>query len=71
MFKGFKERLEQELVALDPKTAFGVSAKPYRGYMSWIGGAILADLSSFKPKWVSLQEYQEQGARIVHKKAAF
>ena len=65
MFKGFSQRLEQELDGVK------VAEKPYRGYMSWIGAAILASLSSFESKWISKGDYAEHGPQIIHKKSVF
>lgn len=73
MFKGFTERLTAEtdkLIAAGQKgLKFGIIEKPYRRYSSWIGASILSSLSSFQPKWISKQEYEEHGVSIVHKKS--
>lgn len=34
----------------------------------WIGGSILASLSTFQQMWISKQEYDESGPSIVHRK---
>jgi actin-related protein len=39
----------------------------YRKYSTWIGGSILASLSTFKKMWVTNQEYQED-PEIIHKR---
>ncbi len=73
MFKGFSERLLTEtdklLIAGQKGYKFGIIEKPYRRYSSWIGASILSSLSSFQPKWITKQEYEEYGANIVHKKS--
>ena len=38
-----------------------VIAPPERGYSVWIGGAILASLSTFQAMWVTKEHYEEQG----------
>jgi Actin len=44
-----------------------VVAPPERQYSVWIGGSILASLSTFQQMWVSMAEYEEAGAGIVHR----
>ncbi|CAF3480989.1 unnamed protein product, partial [Rotaria sp. Silwood2] len=41
---------------------------PDRKYSAWLGGSILASLSTFQSKWISKQEYDESGPSIVHGK---
>uniref|UniRef100_A0A3Q4GVY3 Uncharacterized protein n=1 Tax=Neolamprologus brichardi TaxID=32507 RepID=A0A3Q4GVY3_NEOBR len=45
-----------------------IIAPPERKYSVWIGGSILASLSTFQDMWISKQEYDESGASIVHRK---
>lgn len=44
-----------------------IYAPPERKYSTWIGGSILAGLSTFKKMWVTSQEYAEN-PEIVHTK---
>lgn len=44
-----------------------IVAPPERKYSVWIGGSILASLSTFQNLWVSKQEYDESGPGIVHR----
>eukprot|EP00804_Cyclotella_cryptica_P020060 CCRYP_014853-RA/>CCRYP_014853-RA protein AED:0.29 eAED:0.29 QI:0/0/0/1/0/0/2/0/184 len=37
-------------------------------YSVWIGGSILASLSTFQSMWISKEEYDESGPSIVHRK---
>ena len=39
-----------------------------RKYSVWIGGSILASLSSFQQMWITKEEYDEAGPSIVHRK---
>ena len=39
-----------------------------RKYGSWIGGSILASLSTFEEMWITRQDYEEHGPSIVHTK---
>lgn len=45
-----------------------IIAPPERKYSVWIGGSILASLSTFQQMWITKQEYDEAGPSIVHRK---
>ena len=69
MFQGIAERMTKELTALAPSTMkIKVVAPPERKYSVWIGGSILASLSTFQQMWISKAEYDESGPSIVHRK---
>jgi actin-related protein len=69
MFPGIAERMTKEIVALAPSTMkIKVVAPPERKYSVWIGGSILASLSTFQQMWISKAEYDESGPSIVHRK---
>ena len=69
MFQGISDRLTKEITALAPSTMkIKVVAPPERKYSVWIGGSILASLSTFQQMWISKQEYDESGPSIVHRK---
>jgi len=69
MYPGIAERLTKELTALAPSTMkIKVVAPPERKYSVWIGGSILASLSTFQQMWISKAEYDESGPSIVHRK---
>ena len=69
MIDGLAERMREELLKLLPPTRFlRVYAWPERKYSAWIGGSILASLSTFQSMWISKQEYDEAGPSIVHRK---
>ena len=69
MFLGIAERMNKELVALAPSTMkIKIIAPPERNYSVWIGGSILASLSTFQQMWISKEEYDESGPSIVHRK---
>jgi actin-related protein len=69
MYTGIAERLTKEMVALAPPTmSIKVVAPPERKYSVWIGGSILASLSTFQQMWISKEEYDESGPSIVHRK---
>ncbi|MCH7505027.1 actin, cytoplasmic 2, partial [PVC group bacterium] len=69
MFEGITERMNKEIVALAPDTMrIKIVAPPERKYSVWIGGSILASLSTFQQMWISKKEYDESGPGIVHRK---
>ncbi|CEM37380.1 unnamed protein product [Vitrella brassicaformis CCMP3155] len=70
MFAGFGDRLLNEVRRLAPKDIkIRISAPPERKFSTYLGGAILASLATFKKMWVSKEEYEEEGPGILHKKA--
>jgi len=69
MYEGIDGRMQAEIVKLAPETmTVKVVAPPERKYSVWIGGSILASLSTFQSMWISKQEYDESGPSIVHRK---
>ncbi|KAJ2454423.1 centractin- actin- protein of the dynactin complex [Coemansia sp. RSA 2336] len=68
LMRGFGDRLLAELRKQAVKDCkIKISAPPERKYSTWIGGSILASLSTFKKMWISAEEYQED-PDIIHKK---
>jgi actin beta/gamma 1 len=69
MFPGFADRMQKEISSLAPSgVKVRVLAPPERKFAVWIGGSILASLSTFQAMWISKQEYDESGPSIVHRK---
>jgi actin-related protein len=69
MFAGIAERVHKEITHLAPSSIkVKVVAPPERKYSVWIGGSILASLSTFQQMWITKQEYDESGPSIVHRK---
>lgn len=69
LYKEFGTRLLYEIKKLAVKDIkIKIYAPPERKYSTWIGGSILAGLSSFKKMWVSAEEFQED-PEIIHKKS--
>jgi actin-related protein len=69
MFQGIGERMQKEISLLAPSTMKIKIIEPAeRKFSVWIGGSILASLSSFQQMWISKQEYDESGPSIVHRK---
>jgi len=69
MFDGLADRLHSELEQLAPKGMdIKTIATKERKYATWIGGSILTSLGSFQSQWVTMQDYEEIGPRVVHSK---
>jgi actin beta/gamma 1 len=69
MYEGMPERLSKEITNLAPNSMkIKVVAPPERKYSVWIGGSILASLSTFQTMWIKKEEYDEAGPSIVHRK---
>merc|ERR1712136_434986 len=69
MFPGIADRMQKEISALAPPTMkIKITAPPERKYSCWIGGSILASLSTFSSMWITKAEYDESGPAIVHRK---
>nr|XP_025864554.1 actin, alpha skeletal muscle [Vulpes vulpes] len=69
MYPGIADRMQKEITALAPSTMkIKIIAPPERKYSVWIGGSLLASLSTFQQMWITKQEYDEAGPSIVHRK---
>jgi actin-related protein len=69
MYEGIADRLKNELTALAPAGAeIRVVASSDRKYAVWKGASTLASLSTFASSWVTLEDYQEHGAAVIHRK---
>ncbi|XP_014767984.1 actin, cytoskeletal 3 [Octopus bimaculoides] len=69
IFRGFSQRLKKEMSSiLAPTTIFQIIDYEERKYGTWLGGAALASLSTFKDQWISREEYDEHGSNILDKK---
>ncbi|KAL6294478.1 hypothetical protein ACE6H2_002620 [Prunus campanulata] len=69
MFPGIADRMSKEITALAPSSMkIKVVAPPERKYSVWIGGSILASLSTFQQMWIAKAEYDESGPSILHRK---
>merc|ERR1712093_775467 len=69
MYPGIDVRMAKEITALAPPSMkVKIVAPPERKYSVWIGGSILAYISTFQQMWITRQEYDESGPSIVHRK---
>ena len=69
MCPGIVDRFQKGITRLAPSTMrIKIIARPERKYSVWIGGSILASLSTFHQTCISKQEYDESGPSIVNRK---
>ena len=69
MFNGIDQRFLKDMISLAPKnTKVNVTAIPERKYGAWLGGSILSALSSFHNMWITKEQFEEEGPKIVHQK---
>lgn len=63
--RGFGDRLLNELKEqAPPSTKIKIMAPGNRQNSAWIGGSILANLSTFKQMWLSAEEYEERPYKL-------
>merc|ERR1719419_707907 len=68
MFRNIGRRLKREMKETSHAFYVNVVTPGCRKYSSWIGGSILASLSTFEEMWISADEYNEFGPSIVHRR---
>ena len=72
MTKCLEKRLEYELNIMNPQkinaNLVKIIAPKERKYSVWMGGSILCSLESFENTWITRDEYNEYGNKIIHKK---
>ncbi|KAJ3636287.1 hypothetical protein Zmor_009029 [Zophobas morio] len=69
LFGGFGSRLLSEVRALlSPTVKIRILAPQDRQNSTWVGGSILASLSTFKRMWISAAEWREDGMTALLKK---
>ncbi|KAL3777822.1 hypothetical protein ACHAW5_001925 [Stephanodiscus triporus] len=68
LLPGLGDRLLYEVRLRAPeRTRIRISAPPERRESSWVGGSILASLTTFKHMWVGRSEYEEYGSSILYR----
>jgi actin beta/gamma 1 len=69
MIHGMRERISKEIINIVPGSMnVTLRAPPDRCYSTWIGGSIIASLSTFSEQYITKSEYEEYGSKIVHRK---
>lgn len=69
MFPQIELRIHKDLNGISKSNrTYKLLAPPERKYSVWIGGSILASLSTFQQMWIKRDEYDETGPTIVHRK---
>ncbi|KAM6116694.1 actin-1-like [Phoenicopterus ruber ruber] len=71
LFPGLEERILKEMKLQVPAGMFvRIVAPPERKYCVWIGASILTCLTSFKQMWVTVSDYRDFGAAVIHRKCS-
>jgi len=69
MYEGIADRMSKEISSLAPAAMkVKIVAPNERKYSVWIGGSILASLSTFNTMYIAKSEYDDIGPTIVHRK---
>ena len=68
LFPGFAEHFSREMRALAQSALrkSNIIAPPDRKQSAWMGGSILASLSTFEQMSISKEEYEECGPPVIH-----
>ncbi|KAM1096597.1 hypothetical protein EV2_014640 [Malus domestica] len=65
IFPGISDRMSKESTVLAPSNMkIKVVAPPETNYSVWIGGSILASLSTFQQLWIAKAEYDESAPQL-------
>ena len=64
------KRITEELHRSAPTLANPSIISAGNEHLSWHGGSMLANEETFQFKWISKEEYDEHGPRIIHRKCA-
>ncbi|XP_076144138.1 actin-like protein 7A [Alosa pseudoharengus] len=67
LFRGMPERMQSELDLVVPGGGVRVVATDTRKHAVWLGGSILAALSTFQSLWMRRTEYLEKGPNAVYR----
>jgi len=66
LFPGLEERLSREMALLAPSTmCIKVCTAPNGRHAAWVGGSILASLSTFQSMWITREVYEDQGPAAI------
>ncbi|KAI9347468.1 actin family [Pilaira anomala] len=71
MFPGTVDRMRKEMISFAPSstTKVNIVAPFNRKYSVWIGGSMLASLSTFQQHMcITKEEYEEYGSTVVHRR---
>jgi actin, other eukaryote len=69
LYEGMADRLKKEVENLFPAGwEVGVATPPECKHAAYRGALIIQGLSTFESKWISKEEYNDNGPRIVHAK---
>ena len=67
LIPNFKKRLDLEMKKLVPEgIKFNIITLSNRDLRGWIGGSILASRYKEKIKWITKEQFDKEGAKIIH-----
>ena len=63
---GLKDRLNKDLIPLvDPKYNIKILSHHQPHSAAWLGGSIMSQLATFDQKWITRDQYDEEGAACI------
>lgn len=68
MIRGFSDRLQRELESISISKTVKLNPDSQRKHGAWIGGSMLASLSTFGDMMITKQEYDDHHGTAVHRK---
>jgi len=69
LYEGLPNRVLAEVKKLAPKEDMvEVTAPADRYYSVWAGASVLSSLTTFESQWITKDQYNENGAEIIHRK---
>lgn len=71
MIDGLPENLKNHLennMDKKYKSNIKINAQNERKYSAWIGSSVVCSIGTFQNMWISKNEYEEVGAKVLHKK---
>lgn len=69
MVNNFVNRLTKEMTILAPNSMkVKILGNTDRNQLSWMGGSVVASLTTFQSMWITRMDYEESGPSIVHRK---
>ena len=76
LIKGFEERLKKELEVLVSKSIYAkntvkIHSHDEMKYMAWAGASGICSIGKFRDKWISKNEYDENGPSCLEQNYIF
>merc|ERR1719295_755230 len=68
MTRNFNTRLQKDLIDVFPLRYGRPRVRVAKEYSAWLGGSVCCRLSCLSSTWITKDEYNEYGERIIHRK---